>query len=176
MTCSGYGDPILSDPPIRRRARLRQAMWRVDVLGVAECQPRARQGGTVCVGSELPHTPGAEAGRANYLSDEAFRYAMERLAVSKAPGSALTILEGRLRFNMLSSQPMCFNLFADVRALVRAGDTRGTAAVRAMFPEVGIETVEGIDVEEVPTPIPDYLADRTGWDAAIWINQGTGPV
>lgn len=128
----------------------------------------------MCVGSELPHTSGVDAGRANYLSDEAFRYAMERLAESKERGSDLTMLESRLRFNMLSSQPMCFNLFADVRSLVEVGDPRGLDAVRAMFPQVGIETVDGIDVEAVPTPISAYLDDRTGWDAAIWINQGTG--
>ena len=175
MTCAGYGDPIGSDGEQRHLARLRQAIWRVDTLGIEACQPRVRRDGSVvCVGSELPHTEGPAAGRPNFLSDAAFDYATARLADSRDSRSGLTILEPRLRFNMLSSQPMCFNLFADLRALIATGDALGAAAVRAMFPGTEVRSVEEIVVEAVPTPITAYLGDKTGWDAAIWINGGTG--
>lgn len=177
MPWGDYGDPIGTDSPARQLARLRQAIWRVDELHIDECHTRTRRdGSTVNVGSELPHAVGPHAGRPNFISDAAFGYAVKRISDSHKPLAQLTILESRLRFNMLSSQPMCFNLFADLRALVVSGDPRGTAAIRAMFPDTAIDTVDSLVVEEVPldSRSATYLGDRTGWDAAIWINGGDG--
>ena len=46
--------------------------------------------------------------------------------------------------------------------------------MRAMFPATPVHSVDDIVVEDVPTLLSAYLDDKTGWDAAIWINGGTG--
>ncbi len=148
-------------------------MWRVSELGIADMGvARGRE-----VGSLLPTIDDLEANYdRNLISPAARQHARQRVAASKAPGSPLTILEDRLLNNMLSSQPMCFNLLSDLGERVSVGDQSAVAALQAMFPEAGIQSVQRITVEVVPEPITQYLNDLTGWDAAVWINDGEGVI
>ena len=120
-------------------------MWRVDELritgmGVA----RGRQ-----VGSLLPTSDDLEDEyERNLISPAARHHARERVAASKAHGSALTILADRLLNNMLSSQPMCFNLLSDLGELVSAGDREAVAALQLMFPEAGIRSAQRITAQQ----------------------------
>ncbi len=173
VRAADFGPPVDSDPASTGIARLQQAMWRVDELritgmGVA----RGRQ-----VGSLLPTSDDLEDEyERNLISPAARHHARERVAASKAHGSALTILADRLLNNMLSSQPMCFNLLSDLGELVSAGDREAVAALQLMFPEAGIRSAQRITVEVAPEPIGEYLNDLTGWDAAVWINDGEGVI
>jgi hypothetical protein len=162
MTNSHKYGPLPQDPhPKTRRYRLLQSWYRVEVLGIPECGPWRK--GEQAVGSSLVH---GEATGANFLSPAAFAYAKERVA-DKAANPSLTIDEFRLFNNMLSSMPMCFNLFADFRAGVKAGCPNCTAVLATIFGTSPISRVVEVAVEMIPQPVSDYIDDKTAWDAAI---------
>ncbi len=74
----------------------------------------------------------------------------------------------RLLHNMLSSQPMCFNLFGP---LVEDYPL-ATRVFRQIVPDVA-EVVEVV-IEYAPTPAGEYLADRTAFDAFVEFVQVDG--
>ncbi len=173
VVAADFGPPVGSDPASTGIARLQQAMWRVNELGIADMGVAHGHE----VGSLLPMSDDLEDDYdRNLISPAARQHARQRVAASKAQGSALTILEDRLLNNMLSSQPMCFNLLSDLGELVSVGDRAAVTALRAMFPEAGIQSAQRITVEVAPEPIKKYLNDLTGWDAAVWINDGEGVI
>jgi len=63
---------------------------------------------------------------------------------------------------MLSSQPMCFNLFGPL-AVDR---DRAGRFLAALFPGE-IARVHEVMIEDAPSPASEYLADRTSFDAFI---------
>jgi hypothetical protein len=91
-----------------RRLRLQQAWWRAERLGVQPGPLRPSDPGRL-VCSMLP--VGEAYARLNFLSDEAATAAEARLAER---GSGGLVNPDRLRRNLLSSQPLCFNLFGHV--------------------------------------------------------------
>jgi len=163
-----YG-PFPKDPdPLTRRCRLLQGWYRVEVLGIAECGPWRRGGRPV--GSSLRH--GEQTG-ANFISSTALAYAKERVA-DKQGNPDMTIDEFRLFNNMLSSMPMCFNLFADLRAAIQDELPDAIAVLKAIFAASPISTVEDVIVEMIPRPIADYIDDKTAFDAAILFTDDAG--
>lgn len=149
-----------SDTRFKRRARMLQAWYRVAVARQLDCGPWSP--GEQIVGSSLVD---GRSSKANFISQVAFDYAVERVA-DKAKLKELTIEEDRLFNNMLSSQPMCFNLFTDIRQSIRDGNHNGIAVVNAMF---GGEPVSAADitVEHIPVPLSKYIGDKTAFDAAL---------
>ena len=163
-----YGPFSDRDAPFTRRCRLLQSWYRVEVLGISECGPW--QKGARPVGSSL--VDGDVTG-ANLLTPEAFAYAKQRVA-DKKDHPDLTIDEFRLFNNMLSSMPMCFNLFADFRAAVHAGCSDATTVLAAIFRSSPIEEIQDVIVEMIPTPVEDYIDDKTAFDAAIFFVDPQG--
>ena len=98
-----------TDNPFQRRARLLQSMWR-DVKGLPAGERRAR----VPLGSRLPLAL-AKAELANFLTAN-IRRAVRECVEAKAGGSGQLVDEDRLYANLLSSQPLCFNLFGELQA------------------------------------------------------------
>lgn len=156
-----YGAQSKGDGILQRRCRLLQSWYRVTKLKEPEYGP-FRTGGR-SVGSTLVN---GENSRSNFISKAAFAYANERVS-EKARNRDLTIDEYRLFNNMLSSQPMCFNLFADLREGLQKGDQAATDVIKSMFAEAPIETIERVEVEMIPTPIKEYINDKSAFDAAI---------
>lgn len=163
-----YGYQPRDSSPLTRRCRLLQSWYRVEVARQNECGPW-RAGASV-VGSSLVdgHITGA-----NFISPAAFAYAKERVA-DKQGNSDLTIDEHRLFNNMLSSQPMCFNLLADFRAGVQAGWPDATEVLAAIFAESEIGTIASVEVEMIPRPTADYIDDKTAFDALIQFTNCNG--
>lgn len=161
-----YGPGYPGDTQLTALARLQQAWYRKDVLDVGMgVSPNTK-------GQLQSYLPAGKPDQ-NFLSTCAFDYAEERLADKASGRPELTIVAGRLRYNMLSSQPMCFNLFADLRAEVEHGDGDVRAVVAAMFPAVSVTSVDAVIVEEVPQALEgDPAFDKTGWDAVIHCNDG----
>ena len=156
-----YGYQPRDPSRFTRRCRLLQSWYRVEVARQSECGPW--RPGASAVGSSL--ADGQVTG-ANFISPIAFAYAKERIA-DKRHNPDLTIDEHRLFNNMLSSQPMCFNLFADLRAGLQAGWPNATDVLAAMFAESGIDTVASVEVEMIPHPTSDYIDDKTAFDALV---------
>ena len=103
----------------------------------------------------------------NFLTAEAEAHAVERAAVVKKEGGALDPV--RLRQNLLSSMPLCFNLF---------GSLRGEPAFLTLFQRVfDPAATRIIDVlcEYAPQPPEEYIADRTAFDAVVFYDTASGP-
>ena len=116
---------------------------------------------------------GEETG-SNFISDTAFRYAKQK-ALDKQINQFLTIDEYRLFNNMLSSQPMCFNLFSDLRALLLTDPETASSITRQLFSEITwIDKLTYVDVEFIPVPIRDYTNDKTAFDAMLLVMDKAG--
>ncbi len=103
----------------------------------------------------------------NFISDTAFKYAKQK-ALDRQVIKDMTIDEFRLFNNMLSSMPMCFNLFADLRVMLLDDQAEVSRVIKAMFQEINwISNVTYIDVEFIPIPISDYTDDKSAFDAMI---------
>jgi hypothetical protein len=85
--------------------------------------------------------------------------------VLKSSGS---LDEKRLRSNLLSSMPMCFNLFGSLRSRRAAA-----AAPLARAFELEIAEITMIEVEWAPPP-EKHLGDRTAFDAYIEYRRTDG--
>jgi PD-(D/E)XK nuclease superfamily len=110
----------------------------------------------------------------NFISNSAFSYAKQK-ALDKQINKDLTIEEYRLFNNMLSSMPMCFNLFSDLRELLLTDKDEVSRIVKLMFKEIKwIDKVTYIDVEFIPTPIKDYTNDKSAFDAMILVQDEKG--
>jgi hypothetical protein len=96
------------------------------------------------------------AGR-NFLTPAIHQVALRRLEDSSG-----TVEPFRLLHNMLSSQPMAFNLFGPlVDDLPLA-----TCLARALWGRQ-IAKVTRVEIEWAPTPSSEYIGDRTAFDASV---------
>jgi len=148
------GPQYSQDNLLAHRMRKHQSWYRANVL----CLPYGTGPGpndTNFYGNMLTRVDG-QAGR-NFLSPEIFEVVHDRIAQG---GGAVE--KYRLLHNMLSSQPMCFNLFG---LLVNDNDLAKTL-LEMLVPEK-ITKVTRVDIEWSPIPSSDYLNDRTAFDAFI---------
>ncbi|MEQ8719651.1 MAG: hypothetical protein RLO52_23200 [Sandaracinaceae bacterium] len=119
----------------RARAEARQREYRATVLGA----------GAGRYGHLLDESAAGE-GR-NFVVEAAHQAALERRAAGK--GVAARTFE-----NMLSSQAMCFNVFAPLAN----EPPLAASALRPFFP--GLQTIESIEIEH--TPADDIFNDQSG--------------
>ena len=85
----------------------------------------------------------------------------------KAEGGSLDPV--RLRRNLLSSMPLCFNLFGSLRA-----EPAFLTLFQRVFDPAATRIVDVI-CEYAPQPPKDYLDDRTAFDAVVFYETSTGP-
>jgi hypothetical protein len=93
----------------------------------------------------------------NFLTPAIFELARRR-----ARENPRNVKPFRLFNNLLSSQPMAFNLFGP---LIDAPDL-ATRLFRTLLPD-RIERVTRVQIEEAPEPASEYLADNTSFDAFV---------
>lgn len=151
---SGLGPQYARDDPFTARMRRHQSWYRSEVLRLPFGTGPTR-GATSCFGNMLQSKDG-EAGR-NFLTPGIFAVAERRLAQG-----AGAVEPFRLKHNMLSSQPMCFNLFGPlVDDLALA-----TLLARALW-GAHISRVTRVEIELAPRPKGEYLDDNTAFDAFV---------
>lgn len=153
----------------RRRARLHQALWR-EARGLPEgTQPsRPRPGVTPRpLGSRLDLEHARRTG-ANFLSDSARRAVQERI---EQPEHGQTLMTDRLYADLLSSMPMCFNLFGPLWA----EPDLAASLLRAWCGEAAAE-VAAVRFEWSPGRLQPgrFLENRTSFDAAFDLRLGDG--
>ena len=142
-----------SDPPLRRRYRRLQSWYRQEVLGVA---PGLDAKGNA-VGNLLPAEEVASDNALNFLQ----RSELAKIAEDRIADPSGTVEADRLRRNMLSSQPLCVNLFGPVCGL----NLQLVAPVLQTLLQCEISTISKPRIEWSPTPAREYLNDRTAFDA-----------
>jgi hypothetical protein len=155
-----WSDPrlsVASDSRRTARYRLLQSWHREQVLNADYGEYRVN-GGTRPLGSLLALKDVVERPGLNFLTKDAARYALERADLVQAAGG--TIDKARLARNMLSSMPMTFSIFGELRASA----DRGLDVVRAFLDPhaVAVEVMEC-----VWRPAVDLLGDRSALDAVV---------
>ena len=152
-----WDDPSLevpSDPPRRALYRRLQSWWREHHLGVAP----GHSGGRL-VGSSLPAHVADTLPNLNFLTEEVRHYVRRRVPQIQAEDGTIDV--ARLRANLLSSQPLCFNVFGHLQAHPVAA-----AAVLGRVFGVRIDEIVRSEVEWAP-PKSLHLGDRTAFDAFV---------
>jgi hypothetical protein len=154
QTSPGIGPQHSRDSPFTRRMRRHQSWWRATVLGVpwgtGPMSTSERE-----LGSMLRREDGERG--LNFLTPAIHATAMARL--SERQGKVEPF---RLLHNLLSSQPMCFNLFGPL-----VEDRRlATDLMRALLPGE-VEEVLSVRIEYAPEPAANHLADSTAFDALV---------
>lgn len=153
------GDQEMTD--FKRRARLAQARWR-ERNGFTASGYRHH----AALGSYLSPEE-AKAKKLNFLSDK-IREAVEYRSTHKEKFQQFE--ESRLYSNLLSSMPMCFNLFGEFWE----EPERATAALRAWIPDVP-GNVEAVRFEWSPgRDDASYLNNRSAFDAAFLLTLPNG--
>ena len=93
-----------------------------------------------------------------------FIYAKYRVAYKKP---FETINSDRLFNNLLSSQPMAFNLFCPLCKLLNEHPEVATLAIRTALPTYPISMVTDVDLEFIPYNYNELTGDKSAMDAII---------
>lgn len=145
-----------ADDAFQRRARLLQALWREE-----KGHPIGEKANGEKLGSRLP-LPWARDTYANFLTAGA-REAVRRTLADKKAGGGQLIEEDRLFANLLSSQPLCFNLFGDLAFDLDAA----TRIFRTLWPE-RVASVTAIRFEHSPARGDErYTGDHSAFDVFV---------
>lgn len=150
-----HGDLLRSsaDPPLRNKYRLLQSWYRENVLhadyGTYQGKP---------VGNRLSEEAVKSHPALNFYSTEIVRFAEETSERVGREGGTLEV--GRLKHNMLSSTPLCFNLFGALR------DEQDFARLLNATLDISVAEIEDVMCEWAP-PKAGALGDRTAFDAFV---------
>lgn len=153
---------VPTDNPFQQRARLLQSMWR-DERGLPIGEHRGRP-----LGSRLA-MPAAENELSNYLTEN-IRKVVRREVLD--PERAKDKLFGRPRiFNdLLSSQPLCFNVFAELSL-----DLDLASRAFARLTSARVSNVTSIDFEHSPGRSDTrYTGDRSAFDVFVQYRAADG--
>lgn len=187
MAVDQFGEPLI-DPDVlkahsayvagenawQQRARLLQSLWRADHGWPAGSRaadyrdPRAKR-----LGSRL--APDQAAVGANFLTPMAWARAQHEMA-NKERGALMKAT--RLTHDLLSSQPLCFNLFAELDA----DHELATRVLADLLPALAITGLTARDdgrsilFEHSPgRGLTAYGGDRSAFDVAIPYQSNHGP-
>ena len=150
----GMGPQYSKDSSFTARMRFHQSWYRSRVLKVP-FGTGPKPGNTTSYGNMLARREGERG--LNFLNHHLFEIAKRRLFQKKG-----AIEPFRLFNNMLSSQPMCFNLFGPL-----VDDAELAARLMQAILPGGIHHVSNVALEYAPEPAKDYLNDRTAFDAFV---------
>lgn len=152
------------DNRFRSCARLLQSLWRqnqnLPIGSYVSCGRTRRLG-------SLISKPAANEGR-NFLNSEIAEIA--RLEMAYQERGAL-IDQDRLFGNLLSSMPLCFNLFAPLRQNLDLA----AHVLRAIIPDLDLKTVTEVRFEHSPgRQDPELTGDRSAFDVAFVYERADG--
>lgn len=108
----------------------------------------------------------------NFLSYDIFKYALSRVD-PKLKKEYEKIEEYRLFNNMLSSQPMAFNLFQPLMRYITT-NTRIVQAIANLIPEANIARVANLQLEFIPENYAELNNGRTALDVLITYENTAG--
>lgn len=155
-------DRVSGDPETtawKRRARFRQGCWRLANQYPMGTEPYCGGSDAVSVGSRLEHQF-ARSTNANFITPEALAAALARV---QAPEPHQMLREDRLWTDLLSSMPLCFNLFGGL-----ASDPElASQALSRWWPELSLGQVK-VRFEHSPGRCdPAFLGNKSAFDVAF---------
>jgi hypothetical protein len=153
-TSLDLGTQSSTDNAFTARMRHHMSWYRASVLRVP-CGTGPTATSTKEYGNMLTK---ADAKRGlNFLTPEIHQVALARLNQGNG-----VIEPYRLLHNMLSSQPMCFNLFGPL-----VNDRALATTLQQTIPELRVARVLDVKLEHAPASRDEYLGDNTAFDAFI---------
>ena len=170
--CFESVDRVSADPEItafKRRSRLKQALWREKMKLPIGSQPMRVKNGKESrpLGSRIELESARRSG-ANFLN-EAIRCAVVDRLEKPQPHQMLN--EDRLFCDLLSSMPMCFNLFGSLQADLE----RANRAVHTWWPDVPGRVNEVLFEWSPRRSLPGrYLENRSAFDVAFKLELEDG--
>lgn len=168
LHCWWGGDSVTGDEEVtrfRRRARWHQCHWRTEQN--IEMGYQTKKGKRYPNGAMM--LPTDDNRGCNFLSDAIAAAVAHRLSYKETPE---TLDEERLRFHLLSSMPMCFNLFGEIWQS-RARD--GSSAVHELW---GCDPNQPVEVKFEHSPgrlKKQYIGDLTAFDVALLVGDPAAP-
>ena len=160
------GEEYKGDSKFVAECRKLQSIYRVEIG--EEIRPyRDRYGNLHYYGNYISNGEIAKDGcQKNFLTEKAFNYAKERVnPKNKKPYE--TIESDRLFNNLLSSQPMAFNLFCPLRQMLEESPEIATKVIKTALPGYPIHKVTEVDLEFIPENYKDLTGDKSAMDAII---------
>ena len=157
-----YGEEYSGDSRFVADCRKLQSMYR-DKIGEAIRPYKGRDGRVHYYGNYIS---GGEESGANFLTPYAFQHAKFRVdPANRKPGE--TIDADRLFNNLLSSQPMAFNLFCPLMEMREEDPAAATDVVRTALPDCHIHEVTEVALEFIPEDYETLTGDKSAMDAII---------
>jgi hypothetical protein len=146
---------VPSDNPFQRRARLLQALWREE-QGLSIGEHRGRP-----LGSRLT-MPAARDTLSNYLTDT-IREVVRREVLDPVRSAGKLFAQPRIWNDLLSSQPLCFNLFGELQ-----NDLGLASRILRRMTGGRIDSVTHVGFESSPgRGDPRYTGDRSAFDVFV---------
>lgn len=161
-----YGEPYSGDSRFVAKCRLLQSIYREE-SGLA-IKPYKGRDGVHYYGNYIEN---GEITGANFLEDYIFEYAKKRVRNKQ---KYETIESDRLFNNLLSSQPMAFNLFYPLMKMLKDSPEEATMAIRKALPMFPIHKVTDVDLEFIPEDHMDLTGDKSAMDAIIRFESSDG--
>lgn len=145
----------------RKKARILQSMWREEQgYGVGEYRGKKR-------GNFLP-MPWAQETLSNYLSDTIKQVVQDEVIDNQDDEKLYS--KPRIFNNLLCSQPLCFNLFAELKVDLQLA----SKVFNALSPD-RIKKVSKIEFEYSPgRRAPKYTGDRAAFDVYVEFSSDSG--
>lgn len=161
------GPQSSSDNVFTRKCRLLQSKYRAEVLqedfGFGPFANSKNRYGNSIVDGELSGS--------NFISKNAFECAKQKI-LEKQVNKNLTVEEYRLFNNTLSSMPMTFNLFSDLRKMLLFESEEASRIGNILFEEINwLDKITFIDMEFIPVPIIDYTNDKSAFDVFLLVED-----
>lgn len=147
------GSAPTSENGFKRRMRIHQGWWRAFVLGEEEGAHPIRSDQTVC-----NTIRGGQSSNKNFLTKQTATVVHDTIKDHHDSGYGI-IEEDRLYNNLLSSQPLCFNFFAELK-------NDKAFALKALN-ELGFQLSEIKDTIFEYAPKENYTTDNSAFDVAI---------
>ena len=107
----------------------------------------------------------------NFLTEHAFNHAKDRVEHKE---NYETIESDRLFNNLLSSQPMAFNLFCSLRQMREKSPETATKVIKAALPNYPIHKVTEVALEFIPANHEKLTGDKSAMDAIIRFEDEQG--
>ena len=162
-----YGEPYAGDSQFVAKCRLLQSIYREE--NNLPIRPyKGRDGIIRYYGNYIDN--GENTG-ANFLADYIFEYARYRVSHKQ---TYETIETDRLFNNLLSSQPMAFNLFCPLRKMLHESPEEVTKVIKSALDMYPIHRVTDVDLEFIPSNYKELTGDKTAMDAIIRFETNEG--
>ncbi len=153
------GSVPTSEGGFKRRMRIHQGWWRTFVLGEEEGARPIRSNQTVC-----NTIRGGESTNKNFLTAQTATVVHDTIKYHRDSGYGI-IQEDRLFNNLLSSQPLCFNFFAELK--------NDKVFALKILNGLGFQLSEVRDIIFEYAPTENYTTDNSAFDVAIEVARNS---